>query len=81
MVLGTRRGSREQIRNETITVLPSKSLQSGGHQTSERKAVTRGCVRAGLRIPMHGVPWEHKGKTSTADQGRLLGGVDKQMGT
>lgn len=42
---------------------------------------TRGCARAGLRIHMYGVPWEHKGKTSNADQGRLLGRVDKQMGT
>lgn len=48
--------------NETSTVLPSKGLQL--RESNKQKTVIRGHASAELRIPMHRVPWEHRGKTS-----------------
>lgn len=75
MTLGTILGSKGEMGNRMVAVLPSKSLQSRENQTSKRK------FQGGVRELGSGCPrTQHYGsrsKTSTEDQEGLLGGGDE----
>ena len=69
-MLGTVLGSRGEVGNKIVTVLPSKSLQSRENQTRKRQ------LQGGVQELGSGYLCTQE-QDSIEDQGGLLGGGDK----